>query len=140
MCDESRVTNQTIKMQIMNDKKDREDFRAFTACTPVISLLETTIEAAKTATVGDEFLLSPACSSFERFQNIQQKGKRLWPSRKSISWGCPAASPKMHGSSSRILNQLENKNTTENLSLHGFLRENHEVNEPIKSTSQKGRR
>ena len=140
MRDEPSIPNQTIKMQKVNDQKVREAFRVFTACKAAISLLDTTIEAAKTATVGDEFLLSPAGSCCDRFQNFQRSDARIWPHGKSISWGCPAASPKMHGCCTLTWNQIENKNGARNLSLHGFLRENQEVNEPIKSTSQKERR
>jgi UDP-N-acetylmuramoylalanine--D-glutamate ligase len=57
----------------------REKLRAawslFTPCTLVNSLLEATLEAAQNAVVGDVVLLSPACSSFDLFQNYQHRGE-----------------------------------------------------------------
>jgi hypothetical protein len=124
----------------LTDKKIRGELTVFTACTPGVSLLETTIEAAEIATAGVGVLLSTACSSFDRFQNLQQRGKRICRSMKSISWGGCAASPNRHGESGCVLNRSRNKNGKDDFSLRGFLRENRGANEPIKSTSQKGRR
>jgi UDP-N-acetylmuramoylalanine--D-glutamate ligase len=57
----------------------REKLRAawslFTPCTLVGSLLEAVTEAAREAQPGDVVLLSPACSSFDMFQNYQQRGE-----------------------------------------------------------------
>ena len=57
----------------------REKLRAawglFTPCTTVDSLLEATLEAARKAVPGDVVLLSPACSSFDMFQNYQHRGE-----------------------------------------------------------------
>jgi UDP-N-acetylmuramoylalanine--D-glutamate ligase len=57
----------------------REKIRAawglFTACAPADSLLEAVLEAAKNAVSGDVVLLSPACSSFDQFQNYQRRGE-----------------------------------------------------------------
>lgn len=57
----------------------REKIRAawglFTPCTTVDSLLEATLEAARKAVPGDVVLLSPACSSFDMFQNYQHRGE-----------------------------------------------------------------
>jgi UDP-N-acetylmuramoylalanine--D-glutamate ligase len=47
----------------------------FTACTEVDSLLEAVTEAAQRAVSGDVVLLSPACSSFDMFQNYQHRGE-----------------------------------------------------------------
>ncbi|MEW6306224.1 MAG: UDP-N-acetylmuramoyl-L-alanine--D-glutamate ligase [Verrucomicrobiota bacterium] len=56
----------------------REKLRAawslFTPCTLVDSLLEAVTEAASKAVSGDIVLLSPACSSFDMFQNYQHRG------------------------------------------------------------------
>ena len=46
----------------------------FTPCTPMDSLLEAVSEAARNAVAGDVVLLSPACSSFDQFQNYQHRG------------------------------------------------------------------
>ena len=57
----------------------REKIRAawglFTPCTEVDSLLEATLDAARKAVSGDVVLLSPACSSFDMFQNYQHRGE-----------------------------------------------------------------
>jgi len=47
----------------------------FTPCTVVDSLLEAVTKAAKLAVPGDVVLLSPACSSFDMFQNYQHRGE-----------------------------------------------------------------
>lgn len=61
--------------------ESREKIRAawslFTPCTLSDSLLEAVTEAAKSATAGDVVLLSPACSSFDQFQDYQQRGERF---------------------------------------------------------------
>lgn len=61
--------------------ESREKIRAawslFTPCTLSDSLLEAVTEAAKSAAAGDVVLLSPACSSFDQFQNYQQCGERF---------------------------------------------------------------
>ncbi|MHB8521049.1 MAG: UDP-N-acetylmuramoyl-L-alanine--D-glutamate ligase [Limisphaerales bacterium] len=57
----------------------REKIRAawglFTPCTFVDSLLEAVTGAAHSAVAGDVVLLSPACSSFDMFQNYQHRGE-----------------------------------------------------------------
>lgn len=57
----------------------REKLRAawslFTPCVMVDSLLEAVAEAARNASAGDVVLLSPACSSFDMFQNYQHRGE-----------------------------------------------------------------
>ena len=57
----------------------REKIRAawglFTPCTLAESLLEAVQMAASNAVAGDVVLLSPACSSFDQFENYQQRGE-----------------------------------------------------------------
>jgi UDP-N-acetylmuramoylalanine--D-glutamate ligase len=57
----------------------REKLRAawslFTPCTLAASLLEAVASAAHHAVCGDVVLLSPACSSFDQFQNYQHRGE-----------------------------------------------------------------
>ena len=57
----------------------REKIRAawglFTPCTLMNSLLEAVNEAARLAQPGEVVLLSPACSSFDMFQNYQHRGE-----------------------------------------------------------------
>ncbi len=57
----------------------REQIRAawslFTPCTLMNSLLEAVNEAARQAQPGEVVLLSPACSSFDMFQNYQHRGE-----------------------------------------------------------------
>ncbi len=55
-------------------EKIRAAWSLFTSCTLVGSLLEGISEAANRAVSGDVVLLSPACSSFDQFQNYQQRG------------------------------------------------------------------
>jgi UDP-N-acetylmuramoylalanine--D-glutamate ligase len=57
----------------------REKIRAawglFTPCVLVNSLLQAVHDAARSAVAGDVVLLSPACSSFDQFQNYQERGE-----------------------------------------------------------------
>ncbi|MBI3877638.1 MAG: UDP-N-acetylmuramoyl-L-alanine--D-glutamate ligase [Verrucomicrobia bacterium] len=57
----------------------REKLRAawslFTPCVVVDSLIEAIHGAAQKAVAGDVVLLSPACSSFDQFQNYQHRGE-----------------------------------------------------------------
>jgi UDP-N-acetylmuramoylalanine--D-glutamate ligase len=55
--------------------KLRAAWGGFTTCATVESLLEGISEAAKNAVSGDVVLLSPACSSFDQFQNYQHRGE-----------------------------------------------------------------
>ena len=53
----------------------RSAWSLFTPCSLFGSLLEATQEAARQAAPGDVVLLSPACSSFDQFQNYQHRGE-----------------------------------------------------------------
>src|SRR5439155_2666874 len=55
--------------------KIRAAWRLFTPCTVVGSLLEAVQKSAADAVPGDVVLLSPACSSFDMFQNYQHRGE-----------------------------------------------------------------
>lgn len=55
-------------------EKLRASWSLFTPCTLVGSLLEAVTGAAEQAVSGDIVLLSPACSSFDMFQNYQHRG------------------------------------------------------------------
>jgi UDP-N-acetylmuramoylalanine--D-glutamate ligase len=76
-------------------EKIRSAWSLFTPCTLAGSLLEAVTVAAKSAAPGDVVLLSPACSSFDQFQNYQERGEKFCQIVKSISWGEPPASPNM---------------------------------------------
>lgn len=52
----------------------RSSWSLFTPCSLFGSLLEAVQEAARRSTPGDVVLLSPACSSFDQFQNYQHRG------------------------------------------------------------------
>jgi UDP-N-acetylmuramoylalanine--D-glutamate ligase len=54
--------------------KIRAAWSLFTPCTLVDSLLEAVKRAASAALPGDVVLLSPACSSFDQFENYQHRG------------------------------------------------------------------
>jgi hypothetical protein len=111
----------------------------FTPCTLYDSLLEAVTEAAKDATAGEAVSHSLACSSFDQFQNHQQREERFCQAMKSISGGRPDANPYMNGRKSDILNHHPNSGRTCAFSLRGFLRENHGANKIQELTSQKGR-
>ena len=68
-------------------EKIRAAWSLFTPCTLADSLLEAVTEATRNASPGDVVLLSPACSSFDQFQNYQQRGERFCEIVKSISRG-----------------------------------------------------
>jgi UDP-N-acetylmuramoylalanine--D-glutamate ligase len=55
-------------------EKIRAAWSLFTPCTLADSLVEAVTEAARNAVAGDVVLLSPACSSFDQFQNYQHRG------------------------------------------------------------------
>jgi len=69
----------------------------FTPCTAGSSLLETLPEAARSVSFGGPILLSPACSSFDRFRNYQQCGQRFCTAVKTISRGVLAGNPNGNG-------------------------------------------
>jgi UDP-N-acetylmuramoylalanine--D-glutamate ligase len=56
-------------------EKIRAAWSLFTPCTVVDSLLEAVQKSAAEAVPGDVVLLSPACSSFDMFQNYQHRGE-----------------------------------------------------------------
>ncbi len=56
-------------------EKMRAAWSLFTPCSLVDSLLEAVSQAAENAVSGDVVLLSPACSSFDMFQNYQHRGE-----------------------------------------------------------------
>lgn len=75
-------------------EKLRASWSLFTPCTPVGSLLEAVEESAHQAESGDIVLLSPACSSFDMFQNYQHRGDVFRQSvehvERTIAGGVPA--------------------------------------------------
>jgi hypothetical protein len=74
----------------------------FTPCALADSLLEAVAEAAKNATSGDVVLLSPACSSWDQFQNHQHRGEVLWQTVKSIGRGVHGGTPNIDGKTARM--------------------------------------
>src|SRR5438445_3053758 len=56
-------------------EKIRAAWSLFTPCTVVSSLLEAVQQSAANAVPGDVVLLSPACSSFDMFQNYRHRGE-----------------------------------------------------------------
>jgi len=113
--------------------------KRFTPCTLFNSLLEAITEAAKNAAIGDVVLLSPACSSFDQFQNYQQSGEGFYHVMKSISRGRHNANPNRNGRNDGKLKRIRFISGKCNFSFRGFLRKNHGANHPPTHTSQKGR-
>jgi UDP-N-acetylmuramoylalanine--D-glutamate ligase len=74
---------------LIGETRDKifQAWNRFTPCVRVESLLEAVNKAARAAVVGDVVLLSPACSSFDMFQNYQHRGElfrqavRQWEAR-----------------------------------------------------------
>ncbi len=78
----------------------REKMRAawglFAACTLADSLADSVSVAGRKATPGDVVLLSPACASFDMFENYKARGQafrelvELWGRQSGdTAWGCP---------------------------------------------------
>jgi UDP-N-acetylmuramoylalanine--D-glutamate ligase len=75
----------------------RAAWGAFTPCAVAGSLLEAVAEAAINATSGDVVLLSPAHSSWNQFQNHQNRGEVHCQDLKSIGRGARGGTPNIHG-------------------------------------------
>ncbi len=74
-------------------EKIRAAWSLFTPCTLADSLVEAVAEAAHNAVAGDVVLLSPACSSFDQFQNYQHRGEVFRQAVNGLQAGLPAATP-----------------------------------------------
>jgi UDP-N-acetylmuramoylalanine--D-glutamate ligase len=77
-------------------EKIRAAWSLFTPCTIARSLVEAVGEAAENATSGDVVLLSPACSSFDQFQDYQHRGEVFCKAVESISRGAVAGDPNIN--------------------------------------------
>jgi UDP-N-acetylmuramoylalanine--D-glutamate ligase len=71
-------------------EKMRAAWSLFTPCTLADSLLEAVTEAARNAVTGDVVILSPACSSFDQFQNYQHRGEVFRQAVRSLMPGAEA--------------------------------------------------
>lgn len=97
-------------------EKLRTAWGRFTPCTVTGSLLEAVTEAARRARSGEVVLLSPACSSFDMFQNYQHRGEVF---RHAVQrWACERetrfpAPPERTGLAPAFLTEL--KKQIENL-------------------------
>jgi UDP-N-acetylmuramoylalanine--D-glutamate ligase len=69
----SRRVKEALLMGEARDKI-RAAWSLFTACHPVASLAECMEETRRKANPGDVVLLSPACASFDMFENYQARG------------------------------------------------------------------
>jgi hypothetical protein len=112
----------------------------FTPCKRLRSLLEPMTDAVENVAQLAAISLSPARSSFDRFQNSWKSGEKLYRTGKSISWGEICMNPNRNGQMSVAVDLNMSNNGKQRFSLRGFLREKHGANHPIYSTSlQKGR-
>jgi len=112
----------------------------FTPCTGPIWLLEPMTDAAEIAAQRTPISLSPARSSFDRFQNARKRREKLYTATKSISWGGLAVNPNITGQLAGVLNLSMSLKRNQKFSSRGFLREKHGTNHPlIESSLQKGR-
>ncbi len=78
-------------------EKIRAAWSLFTPCTVTDSLLEAVTTAAKSAVAGDVVLLSPACSSFDQFQNYQHRGEVFRQAVRAL----PGSDPKQSAEENR---------------------------------------
>jgi UDP-N-acetylmuramoylalanine--D-glutamate ligase len=72
-------------------EKIRAAWSRFIPCALADSLLEAVTEAASNAVSGDVVLLSPACSSFDQFQNYQHRGEVFRQAVKNLAAARTAA-------------------------------------------------
>lgn len=78
-------------------EKIRAAWSLFTPCTVHQTLLEAFADATQRAVPGDVVLLSPACSSFDQFQNYQQRGEAFrqavarWAAQLAAEGAAPGA-------------------------------------------------
>jgi UDP-N-acetylmuramoylalanine--D-glutamate ligase len=72
-------------------EKIRAAWSRFIPCVLADSLLEAVTEAASNAVRGDVVLLSPACSSFDQFQNYQHRGEVFRQAVKNLAAARTAA-------------------------------------------------
>jgi hypothetical protein len=84
-------------LQKLNGQKKHRKNGVFTACTAVISLLETLTDAAEIAAWTATMMLSTARSSFDELQNARKCGQNLYILVKSISWGSRGMNPNISG-------------------------------------------
>jgi UDP-N-acetylmuramoylalanine--D-glutamate ligase len=80
-----------------SQEKLRAAWSLFTPCTLMDSLVEAVHQAARNAVSGDVILLSPACSSFDQFQNYQNRGETFCEAVKSIDRGAQSENPNIDG-------------------------------------------
>lgn len=91
----------------------REKLRAawslFTRCTLADDLASAVQMAAKEALAGDVVLLSPACSSFDQFQNYQQRGevfrKAVAELKNTTDSGCISRRTQHNGAACSVMDE-----------------------------------
>jgi len=76
-------------------EKIRAAWSLFIPCTISTTLIKAITEAASHATSGDVVLLSPACSSFDQFSKLPERGEIFCRTVKSISRGVRKPHPNM---------------------------------------------
>src|SRR5438445_9251532 len=87
-------------------EKIRAAWSLFTPCTVVGSLLEAVQQSAANAVPGDIVLLSPACSSFDMFQNYRHRGEvfrqAIGQLKQSTGRGAGGGNPSAGGHADRV--------------------------------------
>jgi UDP-N-acetylmuramoylalanine--D-glutamate ligase len=108
-------------------EKIRAAWSLFTPCTVVDSLLEAVSKAFESAVSGDVVLLSPACSSFDMFQNYQHRGEVF---RQAVQHLSETVESHLSGGNSNALSKNDKSFTDRDIQLsdatlpRGFAREN----------------
>src|SRR5438046_1418478 len=110
------LLSQRVKQAfVLGETRDkiRAAWSLFTPCTVVSSLLEAVQQSAANAVPGDVVLLSPACSSFDMFQNYQHRGavfrQAVEHLNQSARHGAAGGSPGAGGRETRPVQRAEQK-------------------------------
>jgi UDP-N-acetylmuramoylalanine--D-glutamate ligase len=93
------IGTQVKGMALIGEAKKRmgEALGGLTETVPLDTLEEAVHWASSKASPGDVVLLSPACSSFDMFENYQERGKRFKTIVQELSKNSPGKKALAHG-------------------------------------------